>query len=81
MRRSFHSPIPSTTERLRLHFGAVDWSCTVFVNGILVGTHTGGFGPVFFDITDALIENEEQEIVVSVTDPTDTGINLLESKR
>ena len=49
----------------------------MFVNGILVGTHTGGFDPFFFDITDALIENEEQEIVVSVTDPTDTGINLL----
>ena len=73
MRRSFHNPIPGTTERLRLHFGAVDWSCTVFVNGILVGTHAGGFDPFFFDITDALIENEEQEIVVSVTDPTDTG--------
>jgi len=73
MRRSFHNPIPSTTERLRLHFGAVDWSCTVFVNGILVGTHTGGFDPFFFDITDALIENKEQEIIVSVTDPTDTG--------
>jgi len=73
MRRSFHSPILGTTERLRLHFGAVDWSCTVFVNGILVGTHAGGFDPFFFDITDALIQSEEQEIIVSVTDPTDTG--------
>ena len=62
MRRSFHNPIVGTTERLRLHFGAVDWSCTVWVNGILVGTHAGGFDPFFFDITDALIENGEQAV-------------------
>ena len=73
MRRSFHNPISNTGERLRIHFGAVDWACTVLVNGILVGTHAGGFDPFFFDITDALIEGDEQEIIVSVEDPTDTG--------
>ena len=73
MRRSFHNLIPDTNKRLRVHFGAVDWSCTVWVNGILVGTHAGGFDPFFFDITDALTEGQEQEIIVSVTDPTDTG--------
>ena len=73
MRRSFHNPISNSGERLRIHFGAVDWACTVLVNGILVGTHAGGFDPFFFDITDALIEGEEQEIIVSVEDPTDTG--------
>ena len=73
MRRSFQSPLSGNDERLRIHFGAVDWSSTVWVNGILVGTHAGGFDPFFFDITDALIESEEQEIIVSVTDPTDTG--------
>ncbi len=73
MRRSFQSPLSGNDERLRIHFGAVDWECTVLVNGILVGTHAGGFDPFFFDITDALIESEEQEIIVSVTDPTDTG--------
>ena len=73
MRRSFHNLIPDTNKRLRVHFGAVDWSCTVWVNGILVGTHAGGFDPFFFDITDALTEGQEQEIIVSVKDPTDTG--------
>ena len=73
MRRSFHNPISNTGERLRIHFGAVDWACTVLVNGILVGTHAGGFDPFFFDITDALVEGDEQEIIVSVEDPTDTG--------
>ena len=73
MRRSFYNPISNSEERLRIHFGAVDWACTVLVNGILVGTHAGGFDPFFFDITDALIEGDEQEIIVSVEDPTDTG--------
>ena len=73
MRRFFENPISDGGERLRVHFGAVDWSCTVFVNGVLVGTHAGGFDPFFFDITDALTEGVEQELVVSVTDPTDTG--------
>ena len=73
LRRFFHNPPLGTDERLRIHFGAVDWSCTVWVNGILVGTHAGGFDPFFFDITDALTEGGAQEIIVSVTDPTDTG--------
>ncbi len=55
-----------------LHFGAVDWKCTVWVNGEEVGEHTGGYDPFTFDITDAL-EEGENEIVVAVSDPTDTG--------
>ena len=55
-----------------LHFGAVDWECTVWVNGKKVGEHTGGYDPFTFDITDAL-KPERNEIVVAVTDPTDTG--------
>ena len=74
VRRSFHAPDLGSNDRLRVHFGAVDWSCTVWVNGVLVGTHAGGFDPFFFDITDALDSDyEEQEITVSVTDPTDSG--------
>ncbi|MBQ7117704.1 MAG: hypothetical protein IJN88_05785, partial [Clostridia bacterium] len=31
--------------RTLLHFGAVDWECTVYVNGKEVGSHTGGYCP------------------------------------
>ncbi len=41
-------------ERLLLHFGAVDQSCEVFVNGKSVGSHEGGYLPFSFDITDYL---------------------------
>ncbi len=71
-RRTFDSPAKEG-ERLLLHFGAVDWKCTVWVNGKQVGEHTGGHVPFAFDITDALNKNGENELVVGVTDPTDTG--------
>ncbi len=56
--------------RTLLHFGAVDWECTVYVNGREVGSHTGGYCPFTFDITAALKEGEN-ELVVKVYDPTD----------
>ncbi|MGA4670093.1 glycoside hydrolase family 2 protein [Propionibacteriaceae bacterium Y1923] len=41
--------------RLLLHFGAVDYETTVWVNGQQVGTHQGGQTPFSFDITDQLV--------------------------
>ncbi len=55
-----------------LHFGAVDWQCNVWVNGKLVGEHTGGYNPFTFNITDVITEGEN-ELVVKVFDPTDAG--------
>jgi beta-galactosidase/beta-glucuronidase len=61
--------------RLLLHFGAVDWHAEVFVNGKSVGVHEGGYDPFTFDITAALNpQAKSQELVISVTDPTDTGL-------
>ncbi len=56
-----------------LHFGAVDWQCTVFVNGKEVGTHKGGYDPFSMDITSFLINGLKQEIAVRVWDPSDDG--------
>lgn len=60
------------SKRCILHFGAVDWQCEVFINGVSVGTHTGGYCPFSFDITPELVEGEN-ELVVKVYDPTDKG--------
>jgi hypothetical protein len=73
-RRTFALPRNWFSQRVLLHFGAVDWEAVVWVNGRKVGRHTGGYDPFTFDVTDALKANaREQEIVVSVWDPTDGG--------
>jgi len=56
-----------------LHFGAVDWQCDVYVNGIHVGNHEGGFDSFSFDITKALKKGQKQEITIRTWDPTDLG--------
>ena len=41
-------------ETTLLHFEAVDWNTTVYVNGQNVGHHVGGYDEFKFDITKAL---------------------------
>ena len=53
-RRKIDLPELVDDQRLILHFDAVDWMCACFVNGKLAGTHTGGYLPFSFDITDLL---------------------------
>lgn len=72
-RRTVKVARPVDGSRLLLHFGAVDWDATVYVNGEEVGRHKGGFDPFTFDVTDSLKDSDSQEIVVSVQDPTDEG--------
>jgi len=72
-RRSFGRPELKAGERLLLHFGAVDWQATVFINGHEVGAHTGGYTTFTFDITTKL-KKGENELLLKVFDPTDQGI-------
>ena len=70
-RRTFTAP-QHPDERVLLHFGAVDYSAQVWVNGQLVAQHSGGHTPFSADITDALVQSEEQVLVVrAVDDPHD----------
>ena len=71
-KRQFEIPKNWKNKRVLLHFGAVDWESTVWLNGKPVGTHKGGYDAFSFDITDALIK-AQQQLVVSVWDPTDAG--------
>jgi predicted amidohydrolase YtcJ len=72
-RRTFQVPKKWEKQRVLLNFGAVDWEATVWVNGKKLGEHRGGYDGFSFDITDALKEGDEQEVVVGVYDPTDRG--------
>lgn len=72
-RRTISCPNTRDSSRVLLHFGAVDYECTVWVNEKYVGAHRGGYLPFTFDITDTLNDGEN-ELLVSVWDPTDRGL-------
>ena len=57
-RKAITLPESFQGKRTVLHFGAVDYLATVYVNGKKVGTHMGGYTPFAFDITDALTDGE-----------------------
>jgi beta-galactosidase/beta-glucuronidase len=59
---------PGGDQRLLLHFGAVDYRASVWVNGHLVATHEGGHTPFTADVTAALVDNDEQVVVVRAED-------------
>jgi hypothetical protein len=58
-------------ERWFLHFGAVDWQATVWVNGGYAGVHEGGYTPFCFDITDLLSDGVCEITVRADDDPSD----------
>ena len=64
-------------KRVVLHFGAVDYSSVIYVNGERVGAHRGSSDAFRFDVTDYLKGSGPQKLVVEVTDPTDTGFQPL----
>jgi beta-galactosidase/beta-glucuronidase len=66
--RTFDIPYLFDGQRLRLNFGAVDYTANVWVDGSWVGQHTGGHTPFAFDITDALRGSGEHWIVVRAED-------------
>ena len=72
-RRTFEIPGEWKGRRVLLHFQAVDWETTAYVNGRPVGTHRGGYDAFSFDVTDALTSGGEQELIVRVFDPTSGG--------
>ncbi|MDR1383336.1 MAG: hypothetical protein LBJ67_05765 [Planctomycetaceae bacterium] len=73
-KRTFTASKP-VGRRVLLHFGAVDWQATIYVNGKEAGSHKGGYTPFSFDITDLLNESGSQELLVKVWDPTDESTN------
>ena len=58
--------------RILLHFGAVDQSCEVRINGHKVKRHTGGYLPFEVDISRYALESAN-ELIVAVKDLSDTS--------
>lgn len=65
-----------------LHFGAVDYSCEVFVNGKKVGYHEGGYTAFSFYITDYILSGENiiNVVVQDGTEESNAGRGKQSSK-
>ncbi len=57
-------------KRVMLNFDAVDWKADVYVNDVMVGTHTGGFTSFAYDVTPYL-KSGDNKLEVRVEDATD----------
>jgi len=78
--RTFTAPSRPPGGRVLLHFGAVDQSATVWVNGVEVGAHTGGYLPFTLDVTDA-VHGGEETVEVRVRDLSETGLHARGKQR
>ena len=56
-------PEQALSGRVMLHFGAVDYEATVYLNGKRVGKHRGGYIGFAFDITDFVTAGENVLVV------------------
>ncbi len=66
-RKSFSVPAEWKGQRILLHFGAVDYDASVWINGQKAGSHRGGYSPFSFDIT-AFLQDGTNTIVLRAAD-------------
>jgi beta-galactosidase/beta-glucuronidase len=67
-RRTVVVPAVKETERVLLHFGAVDYSAVVWINGHPAGIHEGGYTPFTVDMTTFVRPGERATVVVRAED-------------
>jgi beta-galactosidase/beta-glucuronidase len=67
-RREIAVPPCDRSARVLLHFGAVDYAATVWVNGCLACEHEGGYTPFHADITDLVDADGKGTVVVRAED-------------
>jgi beta-galactosidase/beta-glucuronidase len=67
-RRSFDKPAMQPGDHVLIHFEAVDYRATVWVNGVRLCSHEGGYTPFYADMTRLLRADLVQEIVIRAED-------------
>jgi beta-galactosidase/beta-glucuronidase len=70
-RRTFEIPEEQKSKRTLLHIGACDYYTEVYVNSQMVIAHEGGHTSFQVDITDCLLREKEQTLVLYVYDPSE----------
>lgn len=77
-RRRIDPPATPPGGRLLMHLGAVDQSCTVFLDGVEVGAHTGGYLPFTVDVSAA---HPGSLLELRVRDLSETGVHARGKQR
>ena len=77
----FDAPAGASTLRTLLHFGAVDYNATAYLNGAQLGApHLGGYDDFSFDLGVAgepgALLARGNELILRVYDPSDTGVQV-----
>jgi hypothetical protein len=67
--RTFCAPAAWPDCSVRLQFDAVNYLAEVWLNGAPVGDHEGGYTPFELDITDIVLNGQENILVVRVVGP------------
>jgi beta-galactosidase/beta-glucuronidase len=70
-RRMFEIPPAWRDRSLALRFGAVDYGATVWVNGLKVGGHEGGYTPFVVELGDRAARSGPNSLTVRVVDPAE----------
>ena len=68
-RKEFTIKKQNNNKKILLHFGAVDYSCAIYLNDAYVGSHKGGYIGFSLDITNYIEENNI--LVVRIEDPSE----------
>ena len=55
-------------KKIFITIGASDWETTLWIDGIFIGKHQGGYVPFSFDLTSYLKYGEDQNITLKVDD-------------
>ena len=71
-RKRFTLPFGFKKGRVLLHFEAVDQVCDVYLNGVKIAHHEGGYLPFTADCME--LKQGENEIIVDVWDDTDSVV-------
>jgi beta-galactosidase/beta-glucuronidase len=66
--RRFVAPLLRETERVILHFGAIDYEATVWMDDAVIAQHRGGYTPFEVDITSYVAVDRVQTLTVRAHD-------------
>lgn len=76
-RREVEVPASWSGKKILLNFGAVDYKCSVYIDGERVGLHAGGTSSFSFDITSKVKTGGKFNLVVYAEDDTRSGVQPL----